>query len=184
MKGQMNIIHSLHRSMTSRNLILVYQGDFSQETIKCILALGERTLERSQGTRVVKRKVFNVMVESLQNIVRHNEQPHEGQDSHPAIFLIGREADSYSVMSGNPIQKANVPQLRATLEDINKLDDNALKKLHKSILKGTALSEKGGAGLGLVDMARKSGKRLSFDFPEISETCCFFCLRINIPLES
>lgn len=178
----MKFIHDLHRAMLSENLMLVYQGDFSQETIKCILSLGERTLEISGEDPVIRRKVFNVMVESLQNIVKHNEPSADTEKARTAIFLIGRETDGYSISSGNPISKDRVPELKAALEEINNLDQSGLKQLYKDIIRGTTLSEKGGAGLGFVDMARKSGEKLSFDFPEISEAYCFFCLKINIPL--
>ena len=70
----MNYIFELHRTMISHKLILVYQGDFTQETTKSILTMAERSLEASNEDPAIKRKVFNVMVESLQNIVKHNEQ--------------------------------------------------------------------------------------------------------------
>jgi hypothetical protein len=180
----MKVIQNIHNEMKSEHLMLAYQGDFSQETVKCILALGERTMALHSEDSVVKRKVFNVMVESLQNIVRHNDASTETQRQFPAIFLIGREPKSYSIMSGNPVSKERVPELQTALEGINKLDKDGLKDLYKNIIKGTTLSEKGGAGLGFVDMARKSGEKLSYDFPEISESYCFFCLKVNIPLVS
>ena len=41
----MNFIYDLHRTMMSQNLILVYQGEFTQETTKSILAMAERNLD-------------------------------------------------------------------------------------------------------------------------------------------
>jgi hypothetical protein len=87
-------------------------------------------------------------------------------------------------MSGNPIRKVNVPILKQKLDQINGLDKDGLKDLYKEIIKNTTISEKGGAGLGFVDMARKSGERLEFDFPEMSPDYCFFCLRVNVPRET
>jgi hypothetical protein len=176
----MKFIYDLHKWMITENLILVYQGEFSQETTRSILAMAERTLERSAVEPAIKRKVFNVMVESLQNIVRHNEEPAPSNGNQTAIFLVGREPNGYSVMSGNPVRKGSVAGLKATLDRINGLDRDGLKDLYKDIIQGTSLSEKGGAGLGLVDMARKSGEKLSFDFPEMSEKYCFFCLKVNV----
>ena len=86
-------------------------------------------------------------------------------------------------MSGNPVRKAKVTDLRDTLERINGLDKDGLKDLYKKIIQDTTLSEKGGAGLGFVDMARKSGEDLWFDFPEMSEVHCFFCLKVNVSRE-
>src|SRR5688572_4344012 len=119
----MNFIYDLYRTMMSQKLILVYQGDFTQETTKSILTMAERSLEASEEDPAIKRKVFNVMVESLQNIVKHNDEIVEDKiRSHSAIFLIGRESNRYTIMSGNPVQKKRVKDLKDALEDINGLD--------------------------------------------------------------
>jgi hypothetical protein len=181
----MNFIYDLHTTMMSQKLILVYQGDFTQETTKSILAMAERNIDSSGEESNIKRKVFNVMVESLQNIVKHSDELVDGQTrSHAAIFLIGREAEKYTIMSGNPIRKTNIPKLKESLEKINALDKEGLKELYKDIIKNTTISEKGGAGLGFVDMARKSGGKLEFEFPEMSAEYCFFSLKVNVPRES
>ena len=178
----MNFIYDLHRTMMSQKLILVYQGDFTQETTKSILAMAERNIDSSGEESSIKRKVFNVMVESLQNIVKHSDELIDGETrSHAAIFLIGREQTRYTIMSGNPIRKSNIPKLKESLEKINALDKDGLKELYKDIIKNTTISEKGGAGLGFVDMARKSGSKLEFEFPEMSADYCFFTLKVNLP---
>jgi hypothetical protein len=181
----MNFIYDLHRTMMSQNLILVYQGDFTQESTKSILSMAERNLDSSGEDSSIKRKVFNVMVEALQNIVKHSDELVDGQSrSHAAIFLIGKEANRYSIMSGNPVRKENVQKLNTSLEHINALDKDGLKDLYKDIIKNTTISEKGGAGLGFVDMARKSGSKLEFEFPEMNTEYCFFCLKVNVPRET
>jgi hypothetical protein len=181
----MNFIYDLHRTMMSQNLILVYQGDFTQESTKSILSMAERNLDSSGEDSSIKRKVFNVMVEALQNIVKHSDELVDGQTrNHTAIFLIGKEANRYSIMSGNPVRKDNVPKLQKTLDHINGLDKEGLKELYKEIIKNTTISEKGGAGLGFVDMARKSGGKLEFEFPEMNSEYCFFCLKVNVPRDS
>lgn len=177
----MNFIYDLHRTMMSQKLILVYQGDFTQESTKSILSMAERNLDSSGEESSIKRKVFNVMVEALQNIVKHSDELVDGQTrSHAAIFLIGREANRYSIMSGNPIRKDSVASLKEKLDQINGLDKDGLKDLYKEIIKNTTISDKGGAGLGFVDMARKSGDKLEFDFPEMNSEYCFFCLKVNV----
>lgn len=181
----MNFIYDLHRTMLAQSLLLVYQGDFTQETTKSILTMAERSLDVTEEDGAIKRKVFNVMVEALQNIVKHNETlRNDGTARQAAIFLIGRESHGYSIMSGNPVPKKKVPALKETLNRINTLDQEGLKDLYRDIIRETTLSDKGGAGLGFVDMARKSGEKLLFDFPEMSESYCFFCLKVNVSHES
>lgn len=181
----MNYIYDLHKAMMNQKLILVYEGEFNQEITKSILAMAERNLDSSGEESNIKRKVFNVMVEALQNIVKHGEELKDGDlESRASIFLIGKENDRYSVMSGNPIKKSSIDGLKAKLEQINNLDKEGLKELYKSIIKNTTISEKGGAGLGFVDMARKSGDKLEYQFIEMSPNYSFFCLKVNVARES
>jgi len=124
------------------------------------------------------------MVEALQNIVKHSDEAKDGGSTdpghHAAIFLIGHEQSQYSIMSGNPVKTANTGPLKAALEKINSLDKDGLKELYKEIIKNTSISEKGGAGLGFVDMARKSGEKLEWAFIPMNDEFSFFCLKVNI----
>ena len=181
----MNFIYDLHRTMMEQNLILVYQGDFTQESTKSILAMAERNLDSSGEESAIKRKVFNVMVEVLQNVVKYSDEWVDGNVTHhTAIFLISREPDKYSIMAGNPIRSANIKKVKDKLEQINNLEKEGLKEMYKNIIKSTTISDKGGAGLGFVDMARKSGGKLEFSFPEMSQEYSFFCLKVNVPREN
>jgi len=177
----MKFIYDLHQSMKTNNVVLVYEGDFTQTTTKSILSMAERNLESSGEESGIKKRIFNVMVEALQNIVKHSDEIQEGENKHhAAIFLIGNEQCRYSIMSGNPIRNENIPTLRKSLEKINGLDKEGLKELYKEIIKNTTISEKGGAGLGFVDMARKSGEKLEWSFVDVDSEFSFFCLKVNI----
>ena len=177
----MKFIYDLHQLMVSHKVILVYEGDFTQETTKSILTMAERNLESSGEESSIKKKIFNVMVEALQNIVKHSEEGKEGEVStHAAIFLIGHAQSQYSIMSGNPVRNESIPNLKNALERINNLDKEGLKELYKGIIKNTSLSDKGGAGLGFVDMARKSGEKLEWTFVPMNDESSFFCLKVNI----
>ncbi|HLZ17755.1 MAG TPA: SiaB family protein kinase [Cyclobacteriaceae bacterium] len=182
----MNFIYDLHRTMMAQKLILVYEGDFTQETTKSILSMAERNLDSTGEDSGTKRKVFNVMVEALQNIVKHSSE--KGLQagsliSKSAIFMISKDDSRYCVMTGNPIAKANVAKLSANLNDLNSKDKEGLKEMYKEIIKNTQISEKGGAGLGFVDMARKSGEKLEFNFASMDSEYDFFCLKVNVSRE-
>ena len=84
---------------------------------------------------------------------------------------------------GNPIAKANVAKLTGNLNELNGKDKEGLKEMYKEIIKNTQISEKGGAGLGFVDMARKSGEKLEFTFANMDPEYDFFCLKVKISRE-
>jgi Family of unknown function (DUF6272) len=177
----MKYIYELHRTMLKQNMILVYEGEFTQEVTKSILAMAERNMDSFGEDSSVKRKVFNVMVECLQNISKHAENYDAATGAkNNAIFMIGKYQDEYIITSGNAIFNVNVPTMEQKLAAINALDKEGLKELYKDIIKKTKLSEKGGAGLGFVDMARKSGHPLGYSFELVDETFSFFSLKTTI----
>jgi hypothetical protein len=177
----MNYIFEMHKNMLSHNLILVYEGEFTQEITKSVLSMVERNMDSYGEDSAVKRKVFNVMVESLQNITKHSDDDDTTDDKkHSAIFMIGKQADYYTIISGNPIRDSRIDGLKKKLNEINSLDKDGLKELYKNIIKNTEISDKGGAGLGFVDIARKSGKKLEYDFFELNPGFSFFCMRTSI----
>lgn len=173
----MKYIFDLHKTMLDNHLILVYEGEFNQEITKSVLAMAERNMDSTGEESAVKRKVFNVMVECLQNIVKHADEVANNQS---AVFMVGRSNDKYIVISGNPIMNGNIDQLKSKIDEINLLDKDGLKELYKSIIKNTEISDKGGAGLGFVDMARKSGNKLDYNFVDIGDDTSFFCLKSSI----
>ncbi len=180
----MKYIYDLHKTMLKKNLILVYEGEFTQEITKSVLSMAERNMDSFGEESNIKRKVFNVMVECLQNICKHAESFDEseyGKGMANAIFMIGKQDSVYFITSGNAILSEYVPDMASKLENINSLDKTGLKELYKSIIRNGSISDKGGAGLGFVDMARKSGQKLIFDFEPINDKLTFFSLQTTIP---
>ena len=181
----MEYVFDLHKLMVKQQLILVYEGEFTQEITKSVLSMAERNLESVGEEEGIRRKVFNVMVECLQNICKHTDQfMEQNNERDSAVFIIGKESSEYSIISGNSIQNENIANLEEKLKLINSLDKEGLKALYKEIISNSELSEKGGAGLGFVDMARKSGHKLEFSFDPIDKDYSFFALKVKIGRQS
>ena len=58
------------------------------------------------------------------------------------------------------------------------IDD--LKVYYKEVLNNGEMSAKGGGGLGMIDIARKSGKKLEYKFDPIDNSYSFFSLNIKV----
>jgi len=166
--------------MTGKSLMLVYEGEFTQEITKSVLSMAERNLDSIGEESNIKKKVFNVMVECLQNICKHADSMKSELEKR-AVFMIGKEHEgAYFISSGNYIFNENVDKLRTKLEEINNLDKEGLKNMYKELIKNSEISEKGGAGLGFVDIARKSGQKLEFDFEKINNHFSYFSFKTKV----
>jgi len=170
----------LFQGMQKDNLSYIYRGIFSQSITDGILSLTESNLDKQGEDSKIKKRVFTIMVEGLQNITRHQETDDDAYVNETGIFIIQDVKSRYYITTGNPILKKNIPNLENQLNKINSLDAEELKLYYKKVLNDNIISDKGGAGLGLIEMARKSGNKLTYDFVELNDTYSYFYLNTEI----
>ncbi|MBA7539648.1 hypothetical protein ES705_31928 [subsurface metagenome] len=123
------------------------------------------------------------MVEMLQNITRHSAD-YDEQGSGNGIFVIGERKGYYYIITANVVRSSEVRTLEDSIEKLNQMNKVALDKLHKQKMLTGEISEKGGAGLGLIDILRKTGKKYNYQFLRLDENFHFFVLKSTINLDS
>jgi hypothetical protein len=94
--------------------------------------------------------------------------------------MVSNSPAGYHVTTGNVIENNKIDELTQMLEKINSLDKEGLKQLYKTQMKEGHLSDKGGAGLGFIDIARKTKNKLDYHFLPIDEESSFFLLTSSI----
>jgi hypothetical protein len=176
-------INEFHSIMEKNNIVLIYEGDFSQDFTKSMLTFMERKFISEEVEDTVRRKIFNVMVEILQNLSKHKYQDKVTGQLSSSSFLIGSDNNNYFIISGNPIVNDHIPSLEEKLQHINSLDKEGLKKVYKEVRLKGRFSEVSGAGIGLIDMARKSGNKLGYEFNPIDDRISFFSLVVKITIK-
>ena len=124
------------------------------------------------------------MVECLQNLYHHIEDDDESKKhlkkSKSALIMVVRNEDGYYIQTGNYIDRTIVTELEERLIKINTLEKEQLREYYKEVLSNGNISEKGTAGLGMIDIARKSGNKLDFKFLDIDQDFSFFSLNVKI----
>ncbi|PKP10541.1 MAG: hypothetical protein CVU09_06370 [Bacteroidetes bacterium HGW-Bacteroidetes-4] len=178
--SEISYAYRLFEGMQKDNLSYIYRGVFSQNITDGILTLTESNLDKSGEDSKIKKRVFTIMVEGLQNITRHQEMEESSDVKETGIFLIQDVDNRYYITTGNPILKRNIPNLTEQLNKINSLDNEELKNYYKRVLNDNIISDKGGAGLGLIEMARKSGNKLVYDFVDLNDNYSYFYLNTEI----
>lgn len=173
--GFLEFVYNFYTTMKENEISLAYEGEITHQVTKAFTSLAENNMETEAENGNVQRKVFHVMVECLQNIGKHADK--EGPEKEGrGIFIVSKGIEEYNVTTGNIIENEKVNHLKASLEHINSLDKDGLKDLYKKQLKGGTISDKGGAGLGFIDIARKTGNKLHYHFLPIDENRSFFML--------
>ncbi len=173
-----DLLYDLFKSFENYSLSYVYKGIFNPALTDRILSLTETNMNITGEVPKTQKKVYFVMVESLQNITRHQDvnQTQENQ----AFFVVQNKNGIYDLTSGNVIEQSQIEDLKIQLDKINSLTPEELKEHYKHVLENTGMSDKGGAGLGLIEMARRSGNKLTYDFQTISDKLSYFYFKSKV----
>lgn len=171
-------LFKLFGDFNASSLTYVYKGIFNAALTDKILALAETNMNIAEEVSKVQKRVYFVMVESLQNITRHQDEK-QSEENH-AFFIVHNTGGEYNLTSCNIIQDDKITGLKSGLDKINSLNPDELKDYYKHVLENTGMSDKGGAGLGLIEMARKSGNKLKYDFVKCQDYNSLFYFKTRV----
>lgn len=176
-------IYQLFKQLENEHSMLSFKGIITKDLLETVLEVIEAKLIETEDSLVKRKKVYNVLVECLQNLYHHNEKNVSDSDSlslRSAIFLVSKVEDYYEIKTGNYVHNNEISSIEEKIIKINQLDKDELRELYRHILKNGELSHKGTAGLGLIDIARKSGNDLKYEFITVDKDYSFFCLNVMI----
>ncbi len=179
-----DIAYPLFQRISNDDFEYVYRGFFTHNITKKILFLADTNISKVTNQATMQKRIYYIMVEGLQNITRHQEEVATlNAEKYPGIFAIQKNGERYYISTGNVVANANIPALKEKLDTINSLSPEELKKFHREMLTTGSMSDKGGAGLGLIEMSRKSGNKLLYNFEQLDDEYTYFYLQTLIPTD-
>lgn len=179
-----NRIFDLYDELEKRRIMLSFKGDLSPELISALLSLIEHKLSAAETESRVRKRVFNVVMECLQNLYHHNHRTVPAGDpsatERQGVVMIAHYGNGYSILTGNFMAQTEVSELKDRLDQVNGCGPDQLRELYKSKLGDGKFTRTGGGGLGIVDIARKSGRKLEYGFVPLDNDNAFFSLNVNV----
>ncbi|MBN2669206.1 MAG: SiaB family protein kinase [Bacteroidales bacterium] len=174
------LVYAFHESIQPLDVKLMYEGEINHDIMKVFTTLTENDLKSEEFPG--QKKVFNVMVECLQNISKHADcvKGSKQENIGNGIFLIANNVLKLTIVTGNIIVKEKEKFIKEKIDYINQLNKEELREYYKKMLKENTISNLGGAGLGFIDIARKTQNKLHYSFNEIDDKYSFFIMTATI----
>lgn len=171
-----------YQDISNSDTLIAYKGRMSDQFLNCMLSEVEEKLHQENPPLKQKKKIVNIIVEVIQNIQHYleNIDSQTFEKFNTIMFLLSKAENGFSIYVGNYVKNEAVSGLRERIDRINQLDYEELKKLYRFKLKNESLNAGGGAGLGIIDIARKSGTKISYNFEVINTSFSFFSLNIVV----
>jgi len=177
-------IKSWYERMNSGDILISFKGEITPSIITDVLDLLENKLSATNVEFKIIKRIYNVLVESLQNLYHHADKiPGNNRfvkESNYVVFFVTKQENTYKVSTGNLINKNKSSGLIQHIEHLNSLSKDEIKTLYKVILNNQDFSEKGGGGLGMIDMIRKTGGSLDYKLYDFTDEFLFFNLNVYI----
>ena len=150
-----------------KNIIGVTFGPLSEDNIHEFAMVVEKALYDLHFSKTAVKRCFLVVIEGLQNILRHGHN--EGGSDIEGGCLVVESESGIEIYCMNQVRSTEKDRLIEMIAQFNNLEVEELKSRYLEELSTGEISQKNGAGLGLMTIRLKSGKPLKCYFYNIDE---------------
>jgi hypothetical protein len=172
-------LYDYYRNNKDNNIILSFKGAVSQEIL---VEIGSMIRNKFTMQKDIK-KIFSVFVELSQNIMHYSAEREFSQKENTnvgvGIILFSEHLDYFYISSGNLIDNKLVPRITKKIEVINSMDQEELKEYYQEQRRMPQEDGSKGAGLGFIDIARKSGNKIDYEMNVVDDSHSFFVLKVK-----
>lgn len=177
-KGRHSLFASDLRETTGEGeAIIVYKGKIDQVIIKAIAGSIHQKLEDSGAHLKIKKLMFHVIIELLQNVCKYSDDKVKGKGA----VLIKETTDKFLINVSNEISNDKVAHLIFILDLINnQLLSGYLNGLFQAKIVHGKFHKQGGVGLGLIDIARKTKQKLEYIIRSVNNTSSVFYINVSV----
>ena len=159
-------LFEVKEQLRENGILISFSGSFSHSIIEELGTAVKKYLESSESKKPAMMDVFSVYIEAAQNVRNYSERQLAAgatkADLEANIIVIARRGDRHEISAGNMIDVAAVAGLSERLHRLAGLDKAELKALYKEQLRKERDPGDEGAGLGLIEIARRASEPLRF----------------------
>ena len=173
--------------LQKQGIIFAYSGYLTETVLSGVGEAIKHKLALDDADTKTLRSVFAVFVEQMQNMIRYSAEKIPNSAAEPpliemrfGVLTIGREGDDYVIHAGNLVAHSDVARLRERLSQIRNMNKEELRAVHKERLRLGPEEGSKGAGLGLMEIARRASKPIEFDFTDVDDKHAFFTLKASV----
>ncbi len=173
-------LYQQYEQIKGSKVLVSIKGVLSQDIITEFGTMIKSSLSAETNTR----KIFAVFIEMAQNILHYSNERNKATDEGVGIMTLKEVEDTFYLSSGNIILKPNAEKIKSKCEIVNSSNKEELKAMHQDqIRKGRPEGSKG-AGLGLIDIARKVDGPINCIIDSIDSNNSFITLTVTFKKEN
>ena len=170
-------LYDLRSEFNKSGIMMCFNGPFSHSIIEETGKAMRTYLTAENIAQAAVLDVFAVYIELAQNVrnylVVREITPPEALSS---IITIAQNGGVYTVSSGNMVLHEDGKALLARVEEVNGMTPEVKKRQYRELLRQDLSPGLIGAGLGFLEISRRTTGKLECTFRVVDETFGFFTL--------
>ncbi len=178
-------IFSFYQDLKKEGIMFCFSGPTSQGVVEGVGEALRYKMELDETSVSISTRVFSIFVEQMQNVVNYSAERVEGAkepkgDLRYGVIVVGREGDSFYIISGNYVSKQDSERLSAILGKLGGMSKDEMKAYFKEQRRKGPDAMSKGAGLGFIETARRASQPIEHQIEPIDDTTNFFSIRAII----
>lgn len=176
----------LYNKVYNENVLLMYKGAITFDLVTSIIETLDRKISSLNDDRRIQKMFYSAAVECVHNLYHHMDEVKgrfeeiSEHDAKSGLITVIANEKYFNIITGNFIPTEHTFSLKTKIDEINETDKEGLRALYKVTLSNGEFSEKGTAGLGLIQLARKTGENLNYKFDKVNSDYSYFTFQIKI----
>lgn len=168
-----------YNNMDAARILFAFKGTISQAMLTQLSVVLKQQAQEEPQIQVL----FGIFVELTQNVRHYSAEQSwdaEGKPFGVGVITVSEEGSIYSISSGNAVTPETASRLVRNCEELNQLDKAELNKRYKQQLLNDPPEGSKGAGVGLIEIARRSDYPLECVVRDYKSDLQFFILNARV----
>ena len=175
-------LYDYKQELQEDGIIFSFSGPMSHEIIEGIgSAIRVKIGEGEGGDKQAALKVFAIFVEQVENVINYSaEKDYKGSELSFGIVVVGKKNGYFFIRGGNKIHTDKIAKPDSHLSKLANMNKDELKIYYKEKRKAIQEDDSKGAGIGFIEMGRKTAKPIEYSFKNIDDSYSFYTIKISI----
>jgi hypothetical protein len=178
-------LFDLFNRLRDEGILFCFSGPTSQGILEGLGDALKQKMEREAAGSEMIRRVFAVFVEQMQNVINYSAErvagpPETEGEMREGVVVVGRRGENCFVLVGNYVDQEEALRLAEQVKVLQGMDKEQMKAYYKEQRrKGPPVGSKG-AGLGIIETARKASRPLELELKDTGQGRVFFTIKAII----
>ena len=182
-------IFQYNKMMVDNNITIIYSGPIWSEGLEGLASALQSRLTLDDMPLSAAQSIFSIFIEQVTNMMMYSAEkeifthPNDSKQMEVSrgVFILGAQGRHYFLQSGNVVTNINAEILKSRIDKLNTLDKQEMRRLYREQAKAeNANVESKGAGLGLIEIARRATSKIDYEFIPHGDGLSYFSMYVTI----